>query len=351
MAQARDVFADDGGEENLEDVLSDPSHTAEDPDQVIDAADAGAADDLEVVVVDDEGEHDADDTMEAGAAADTVEGAAAADVDDDELDDEAKGYSTAVQKRIMREVRAKRRAREEGEQAVLAERTARFEETRERMKVERALNEVMILNFANDIKEKMAALKRAKEDGDTDKEVELNAELNDLQSRKRDLEGNKTRLEESAAQFEERAKVEIQPASRELPRGTQDWLERNAWIKDPAFKAQAAYARVLDAQLARHMRPTDPRYFQELDKLIAKEMPGLKTEVQARTRRPAGNGSRPSGAVAPGGRSAGAGRTSTTSPKNRVTLTAADIKNMRDFKLDPKNPAHLKQYARAKLTR
>lgn len=347
-APGKDVFEDDA-EESLEDVLSEAIPADETDDHVEAAAGAGD-DDLEVVVIEDGDDtvEGGDDTLQAGAE-DTVEGAAADP--DDELDEEARGYSTAVQKRIMREVRAKRRAREEGEQAVLAERAQRIEETRERMKVERALNEVMILNFANDIKEKLAALKRAKEDGDTDKEVEISSELADLQGRKRDLEGNKTRLEESATAFEEKAKVELQPTSREIPKATQDWLERNAWIKNPAFKAQAAFVRGLDVRLARVLPPTDPRYFQELDKLIAKELPELKTQIQATARRPAANGTRAQSAVAPGGRSAGAGRTSGTSSKNRVTLTKADVQNMRDFKMDPKNPAHLKQYARAKASR
>lgn len=327
------------------------------------AADATAdvSDDLEVVLAEsaDEPADDAvtDDAAVDPPADDDALSAGGEETDttpvgeDEDLDEEAKSYSKAVQKRILRERRVARHARAEAQQEVLAERQQRIAAQREGLNDRKLATDMTLANLDFLIKERQTALKKAKEEGETDKEVELAGEISDLQGRKRDLEGGKKDLETRIATFEERAKVELQPKSTELPPATRDWLDRNKWISHPAFKSEAIHIRALDLQLSQKLSPSDPRYFQALDALIAREIPMLKPKIQALSRRPARTGGdRPRSSVAPGGRSApgktGALRTDTP---NRIVLTKEDQETMREFKMDPKNPAHQKQFAREKL--
>lgn len=294
-------------------------------------------DDVEVVVVDDEpvkpgGKDEVvktdDDHVDApGDKTDDD------DVQDDtgDLDEEALSYSKAVQKRIQREQRISRQARA----AVESEREERIKAQRELHKRNKDIVEVLSVSVERDIKEKVAALKVAREGEDVGKAVDLEQELDDLRAKKRDIETAKANLEKEP-DFGVRARP------NELADG---WKSRNRWFTHPRFKAETVFAMTIDKRLAAEgMNPMTPEYFREFDRRIAEELPDLRARVKT-VFKPAvkPQAKQTVAAVQPKG--------AAVSPagKTRMTLTKSDLEAMQNFKMDPTNPAHLKQYAREKM--
>ncbi len=323
------------------------------------ALESQPSEDIEVVlaegadepVVEEEPEEEPAEQEAAAVEAEAVEDP---EPDDDELsEDDKKNLTRSMQKRILREKRLGRRqveqVKQEAQQAVSTERQERLNYERDALESKKTANEMLIINLDFLIKDKQGQLKKAKEDGDTDKEVEISSEIADLYSRKREQEGVKQQLTQRATEFEERAKQPVQ-VHQELSPTTKSWLERNKWMTHAAFKSEAIHTRQLDVELSKRMDPSDPRYFQELDRLIAREIPLLKPKIQALSKRPAARtDTKQQGAVAPKGRSAPGKSGVNRASSSRVTLTREDLEMMAQFKLDPKNPEHQKQWAREKL--
>jgi hypothetical protein len=321
-----------------------------------DAADAAAADaDKDDVGADaEDAAADAGDDDALSAGGEDGDGAAA-DIDETDLDEEDRGYSIKMKKRILREKAVTRRAREEGQRALEAEREKILTKDRELLQVHLQLGKVVIANIETAIGQAKADLRAAKEVGDTDKEVEAQGKLAELSTQKSEAERKTREIEAAAVAFEEHVKQRPkpqQPAPEATPETTA-WLTRNRWFDKPGFKAERLYVISLDKQLVAEGRFVvgTSAYFKELDRRIAKELPDLRKRVQQQARSPVAN-TRGSGAAragaAPGGRSA-PGRP-TTAPANdrRVVLTKTDFENMRNFKLDPNNKEHQVQWAREK---
>lgn len=328
-----------------------------------DGADAGAGvaapgDDLQVVIADDDPDDPdlnagGDDTETGGGGDDTLTGSDAG-ADDDGGDPEDKKYSQRVQERIARERRVTARVRQESAAEVLAERKSRFAAEKKALEAQESLAGVLLDNLDGRIKALTGELKTAKEGGDTDKELELQSQLDDLRAKKREVEGGKVSLERSKAELTEREKTELTTTARAAPPSTQRWLDRNRWFGHPAFKAESVLARVLDAEVSKTgLRPDDPRYFQELDRLIARDAPDLKGKIARVLRTGPGQPRRGAGA-APVGRSQQqqpASRGQPAASAKRIVLTRQDLETMRTFRLDPTNPEHQKEFARNKLAR
>lgn len=318
-----------------------------------------ADEDIEVVLAAEDGEDEAEDdagdeTVEGAAGEDTVEGAAAADDDvGEELDDEARGYSKSVQKRILREKRLTRRVREEGQQLVLTERQKRLAAEKDLTETRESLAEVVATNLEQEIKAVQADLKKAMEEGETDKHIELQGKLDELRAQKRDVDNRKAAITKAKEDFEERSKQELAAVQqqREIPPDAQAWLDRNRWLKSPHFKAEALFVRAVDNRLGAEFKAAgkaigDAAYFRELDRRVARELPDLKRKVAQVFRQQPGG--KPRSALAPVARSARTPTVTKAAGKKKVVLNKADLENMANFKLDPNNAQHRLQYARSK---
>lgn len=311
-----------------------------------DTQDGGATladDDIQVVMpADDELEEEPADTVEGGAAEDQTGDDVVTDGGQEgqaqEADNDLQAYSVPVRKRIMRERRIAREAREERGR----ESAKNLDLERKLLQSTRTTAELTIANIDTQIAAETARLKKAKEDGDTDAEIEAQGKLNDAQSKKREMTTVKERLEQAEKEL-------AKPAQGGVSDQARAWMDRNKWFNGPQFFAESAAVRVLDAQVAREgLDKNSEAYFKRLDSLIREKLPGLRTKLQAQQqRRPSA-----SGPSAPVSRASVSSRQSAGGPqagRKVVKLTRADVDNMVNFKMDPKNPEHIKEYARNKM--
>lgn len=131
-----------------------------------------------------------------------------------------------------------------------------------------------------------------------------------------------------------------QAAPRVNPK-VQEWMDKNDWFNNPDFERETRRARSIDAALhADGYRVEDEDYFQELERRLDKA--GVKPPKR-RTNGEAGNTQMKESPVA-GGRV-----DAPTGGKRTVTLTRDDLAFMQTCGLDPKNKAHLKEFAMNKL--
>ena len=372
MAEGRDVFADDDDsridaelekdvDSRIDAELEKDGPTIEDQgdDDAAAAAPAGDDDNIEIII--DDGGAEEEPVTQEGADDAPAEGDDAAAADDDAAggDDEAQlkkeGYGKSVRDRIMRERRLVKKAREEADSRVAAEVGKRLEAERTALKANSNLTATLLHATEQQITAAKAALTKAKEDGDTKAEVEGQEKLNDLQLQKRELEGAKKQLETAAAEFEDRAKTEQASSSSGPVPKAQAWLDRNRWFGSDAFKAESLMVRTIDRDLAaKKMDKNSDDYYRELDRRIKAEMPDIGTKIARHMRTEQGGGKRVRTAVAGAQQQNGARQQQTGARpgpggKQQVRITQADMAAMREFKLDPHNPAHVKEWARNKV--
>ena len=300
-----------------------------------DALDAGGADDLEVVMVDDEPAAEAaDKDADAEAQGD------AQDAETEGLEAGDERLSESVKQRILREVRVRKRAVE------AAEGRAREVEAEIRTMFVRMLSlELSTAQMAegklkSDIKEAKADLIAAKEAGETTSEVDAQEKLNALQNKLREVEHLQTDLE---GRVEKAKTAPSRDGVQKLRPITQEWMGRNKWFGTEKYGVATGAVKTLSAQLEREgISPDDPKHYTELDRRLHQELPSLRTRLRSESPRQA-NRPGPGTIVAPARQAPARG----TSP-NKVTLTRADLTNMRSFGMDPTNKVHLQQYARSK---
>jgi hypothetical protein len=133
------------------------------------------------------------------------------------------------------------------------------------------------------------------------------------------------------------------PAANPL---TDQWKARNRWFGDPAYAAESVAATVIDKEVAKDgYKPNTPQFFAELDRRLRKKMPQI---AQLSRSQPGAQPGVQQQRRAQPPVSAVRGARHTTVVRGKVTLTPGDIRNMHTFKLDPKNPEHVKEYARQK---
>ena len=210
---------------------------------------------------------------------------------------------------------------------------------------------VLLANCQSEIKNVTTDLVKAKEEGNTKEEVELQQRLNDLQAQRRDLERAKTELDGRVKNFDDRAKEERAKVSvARVPEKAQQWMGKNRWFNNARFQAETLLARQIDRELtAKGLNMNTDAYYRELDAEIRKRMPELTGKVAKVLGRPAaaGGGNR-TAVAAPTRSSSGQTAVRTGAPK-KVVLNAEDFQRMREFKLDPNNQAHRVEWARNKL--
>lgn len=327
----------------------------------IEQTDVALEDDDFEVIVDDEADGEAPVESEGGeigeakpiepetpAEAEPVE---AESHEDEDLDEEVKGYSKQVQKRIFREIRLRKKVEEEANQLkVVVSKAAEavkskdneLAQVRERM-YQLELNHVAVLDHAFDtqITLKAKELRAARENGNYDDELKLQGELdqlrfqqNQVREAKRGMESRPAPKADAAPQ--QAAKQQAQASAPQVNPVAQKWLAKNqSWFNNPKFAAHKQFTLAVDAQLTAegYNQQTDD-YFAELDRRVDEAFPTLrkKPAVAKPTTPPV----------------AGAVQAAPSSNKNAVRLTRADLDLMSKFGLDPKNKEHLREFAKSK---
>lgn len=291
-----------------------------------------------------EGTEDQTDGTSGDVTAAASESALAEGAEPPEDDSDLDGYSEKVRKRIMRERRLTRQAREDAAAARAEAQAAQEAVAKLQADVHGIAREKQAREITAKLEEskgRVAALRekyrQARIDGDVDAELKIQEELSEADFERRLIEAAVRQQQQAAAAGDTQAGANApaprqQPAAApQIPETTKTWVERNAgWYGKDAVLTAAAQA--IDKQMyAEGLRPTSAAYFAELDRRMVAR--GLRKPGGAE-RRAASPVASASGEPANGGR-----------PSNRVQITEADKKLMRSFRLDPNNPQHVKQFA------
>jgi hypothetical protein len=245
---------------------------------------------------------------------------------DEDDEDEPRG-SDKWRKRLARERRLKDEEREENEEL-----RARLEAIERTVKKQASQEEFAKVKAEYDTKlaDLKAQLKAALEEGNTDKQIELNEKITDL---KTDL-----KVKEIEAQNAEKALTSA-PVVHRGERLAKQWLRKHPrYGTDPEFQA---LVKAIDKKVASEgFDQATPEYYEELDRRVKKRFPEeYKREAPKKRRHPTQGGSDDSANARPRNDSNGFERRG-----NRVKLSPAQVQNMRRFGLDPDKPEDVKAY-------
>lgn len=207
-----------------------------------------------------------------------------------------------------------------------------------------------------------AAIKAAKEAGDTDAEMKAQKDYLDardtiaksdqalsfIEGARRGLRGelDKIGFDPKTNSFKEGP----EPAARgtALPDTTKKFLAANKWFNDPRFKTSADLMRSLDNDLAaeKKLKVCSTEYYAELTTRFNRVKPGLARGLDGKL-------------VATGARQRGTGQgQSSVSPSSGarqrpvdvkgIKLDRSDLENMRTFQMDTSDPKQRAAYLREK---
>jgi hypothetical protein len=282
------------------------------------AAETGNAADIEIV-------HEGLETPEVEIVQETPAPAKAAqpEADEDDDDDSSSEAPSSERKKLTRSQRLK--AQRDAYARQLADAQSRLVALETRAtRAEAEANEGAVIGFDLYIKQldtSMQALRRdfdaAYDAGDRDKIFEIQQQIASITAAKAQAEKDRRTIPTKPTQ-QSGSDTPQQTSHRPAPKRTpspaaMEWYERNkTWFnKDPVLTAGA---RVIDQQMvADGYAPTDPDYFEELDKRLKTEFPTKLGGRPATTTRQASNPTiqnRASPAATPG--------------KIRVTITQSD---------------------------
>ncbi|PYX86657.1 MAG: hypothetical protein DMG70_00225 [Acidobacteria bacterium] len=323
-----------------------------------------------------------------------------AEPEGDEDQDDRRGYSARVRKRIAREravVNRERALREQTQKELTDERTARAELAERILKIERSTTRVAADADVKALEAQIDALKpqitAAVEAGETARALELQIKLGDLQADLKVKKYDLTLRAQNAAVVEESERKQRAAAEAAAKRGAapagdvppehklrgNEFIRANRhwWRRD---KEAQQTAQELDAEIladiadgAVEFEAYSDEHFEELAERLHEVYPdieicdldkepydfGDQDQTQGDRARDArgarvangnqrGNGARPGNSRTPQGR-LGTERQRASelemARQGKVVLTAEDFKEMRIFKLDPNNPEHKKRFA------
>jgi hypothetical protein len=227
----------------------------------------------EEVVEDDAQSTEQESKEEEVEAASGGEVEASSEKDSDE--DEIASYSETVKKRINK-LTYKTREAERREQEALEYAKAVKAELDAIKKREQSLNK----SFETEAETRLNTqeqlfrdkLRSAVEQGDTEKQVQIQSDLVKLETERERLRNYRAyRVQEEEAKPEKNLPPE--PAPRVVPdKKAQDWAERNAWFGQDRVMTSAAYA-IHDELISEGVSPSGDMYYKELDKRMKEEFP------------------------------------------------------------------------------
>ena len=308
-----------------------------------------SGEDYEVIIADDD---DDKEELERQQQEDDDTPLVKAEEDDENEDDTPFSKS----KRVKREIRLKEAARDEAraaearavaaEKQVRTERLARLNAEAGKLAADKTTIEVLGTAVENDIKTTSAALVTAREKGESEQEVALEGKLFDLRAKRQEIEAAKGKLKSQSDEFE-RVKTDFEhakPVDSVTPEA-KGWMERNAWINDPDFKAARAAQLEIDRDLMKSGKfdPNTKAYFDEMDRRLGREIPTLKARAAKAGLITAEKRSQPSSGV-------GAVSRGTVKPgKKQVVLDRDDFTQMRRWGMNPENKDDRMRWAKTKL--
>lgn len=318
----------------------------------VDAPVAGEDDEFEIEIVDEAASEGADEGKPAEEnPVETAEPQAVTEEDgedDSDLDDETKEMRKHLRpkfkKRLDREIRVRRVAQAQlAEVTQKAQQVVQYAQTRDQeiaslrqqfTELQGHYADTLESSLTDKIQMKTQALKRARADGEDDKELALQSELDDMRYKLRQIKDVKATL---TTQRPAQAQPQPQPQQRQgqvFPLAKK-WLDSNkGWFGSQNFAVERAGVMVLDAQVAAEgYDKNSAEYYRELDRRIDEKYPSLR-------KKPTGKSS-PVAPVA-----AVANPAVRVNGKTKVTLTKADFATMRQFGLDPSNKEHLREFVR-----
>ena len=282
-------------------------------------------------------------------------------------------YGPKVQKRINKEVSKRKRIETERDdlRRKLAEYEQRdFDAQGQRAKSAVTHHEGIISESEAKLDRLRADLKKANEDGESERSAQIIDEMTDAkidirQSREylkrakhdserydQDVEAGRTRQ-----QTQEQQQYQTIPALENWRRDNASWYERDPAATDTAHRVESLV-------FAAHQRgdfehgPDADEYWAEVNRRLHAEMPDLEIanfeaeEVEEEDEdgepkpRPAQR--RRATPVSGNRRNAPPDNDGVANRKGRVVITATDKQTMRSMKLDPNNREHVKAYAREK---
>jgi hypothetical protein len=190
-------------------------------------------------------------------------------------DDEISSYSETVKRRISK-LTYKTREAERREQEALEYAKAVKAELDTIKKREQSLNK----SFETEAETRLNTqeqlfrdkLKAAVEQGDTEKQVQLQSDLVKLESERERLRNYRAyRVQEEESKPEKPLPPE--PTQRTAPdKRAQEWAERNAWFGQDRVMTSAAYT-IHDDLISEGVNPSGDMYYKELDKRMKEEFP------------------------------------------------------------------------------
>ncbi len=295
---------------------------------------------------------DSSEAEEAGEAAPPAADDAVAETD--EVDAELAAMPDKIKKRFQREKRLRDTIISEREQiksvAVHAAQLAQQREgevlslKKQNAQLQRQFAETLDYAYERDISLKNNELRKAREEGNYDAETKLQSELDTLRFQHNQVKQAKTTLPDPdkvvappAQPQAQAAPQQGQPAPQQRPPPAPlavKWLDNNkSWFQHPKFRGHKAFVLAEDAALvAEGYDPKSKEYYEELDRRIDSNFPTLRKKGKQTSASVAGVGKAPASNVS----------------SRTITLTKADLANMRAFGLDPTNKEHLREYARNK---
>lgn len=288
---------------------------------------AQPADDLEVRIEDDEtpGAGDADEVT-LPARRPEGEGERGGPDHSQYLEDGDEKWSKNVQKRIAREARLKQEAR--GEAARERERAERAERELAEHRAKSAGAE-----FDEKIAEAQRKKKEARADGNVDAELDQDSEIARLQAERTIAVRAAPAPKEDGGDGDGKAAPKA-AADPDRQKHVDAWMKRNKWFSDPDHEDLRAAALRINKQVADDgYDDRTPGFYRELDRRIGQRLrlPDVKDPPERSPVDPGQGDHQPA-------------------RKTTVTLSKADLANMRRFGLDPANQDDLKSYARQKMS-
>lgn len=290
---------------------------------------------LRTMQVDDTPDTEVDpDEEEIEADAEEEEVAEEAVVTEDDEDEEEEGASRSrakskFQKRLDREKRL--REEEKAENDELRQRLAKLENAQKTAVDDTAFNSQKSRLDA-DIAKIRESLELAVEAGETKVQLKLMEELGDLKQELRTAESAHKAAKEAAKSAPTVTENTI------VVTKVRQWMRKHPrFNRDPEF---AALVRATDKSVAAAgFDPESDDFYAELDKRLTKRYPEEYPKARKVGAKPPSANLRNEGA----GPAKRPGQEFATR-NGRVTLTPRQVQNMRNFQLDPTNPADVREY-------
>lgn len=205
------------------------------------------------------------------------------DSDEDDSEDEKKqdkegGRKSRAQDRI-RQLVAERKALEEAKNKEIEElrkQMEQFQNSESSSKKEALENQKSLID--NQVEMIKDGLKRAYEDGDHEKILELQDQLSDLKLNQKIIANQQQKLNIAKPKTEEKQTEAKQTETQkqiQMPDEMQYWLEENPWALKPETREDRKKVRAvrrLSAELYEEgYDETSPEFYEELDKALEKE--------------------------------------------------------------------------------